>query len=204
MIPARAYIAVLFIVALASSAGVIWGISNYKSSETLYFEGWEQISDSPRNSVQTFTKLIKREPRDPEHHFGRGTAYVALGDYNRAELDFRRGLEINPKHYMSYIGLAELLLNNENYEECIEVANSADAHGLPYIDHVLLRGQARLKLGQFELALRDFTRFIDGDPESEEAHTFRARCYIALDEQDKAAADEARAEEIREERSAFR
>jgi Flp pilus assembly protein TadD len=73
----------------------------------------------------------------------------------------------------------------------------AESKGMPDHGEVhLWLGRCRLHLGQNEAAVQEFTSSIKLDPTDPAAHRGRAQAFKVLNQPEKAAADDKRAEEL--------
>jgi tetratricopeptide (TPR) repeat protein len=63
-----------------------------------------QIADKEKNvkllnrCVEYSTEAINLDPNNIKGYYRRGQAYSRLGEYDKAESDFKRGLEISPQN----------------------------------------------------------------------------------------------------------
>lgn len=67
-------------------------------------------------AVKTMDILIKQQPRDANHYRFRAELLRVWGKLDRAKKDYQRMTELEPKSAVAYNGLAEVLLQAEDYE----------------------------------------------------------------------------------------
>jgi len=64
-----------------------------------------------------YLKILEGEPRHVLTHLNLGNVYVAVQDYEGAEREYRRTLEINPYYYFGAVSLARLYLQTGKPEQ---------------------------------------------------------------------------------------
>lgn len=126
-------------------------------------ENWRASADLYDRAVE---RLKEPEPADWNIFYQRGIAYERLREWNEAEPNFRRALELNPDQpqVMNYLGYS-WVDKNMNLEEALEMIQKAvelrPSDG--YIVDSL--GWAYYKLGRFEDAVRELERAVSLRPE---------------------------------------
>ena len=68
-------------------------------------------------AVSYIAKAIRLNPLFAGNYYVRGTAYNVTGDFGKAELDYRRGMEIDPEHMQSLNGMTEQLILMNQLDE---------------------------------------------------------------------------------------
>ena len=66
-------------------------------------------------ATNNFSDAIYTNPNYYEAYYSRGFCFERLGNIAQAESDYRRAIEINPKHSFSIDALKELERNNKTY-----------------------------------------------------------------------------------------
>jgi tetratricopeptide (TPR) repeat protein len=61
-------------------------------------------------SVAFYTDLIRLDPRDAGAYFARGQAYKTLREYDEAQRDYERALELAPENGIWHLRMAQLLM----------------------------------------------------------------------------------------------
>jgi tetratricopeptide (TPR) repeat protein len=126
-------------------------------------ENWRASADLYDRAVE---RLKEPEPADWNIFYQRGIAYERLREWNEAEPNFRKALELNPDQpqVMNYLGYS-WVDKNMNLEEALEMIQKAvelrPSDG--YIVDSL--GWAYYKLGRFEDAVRELERAVSLRPE---------------------------------------
>jgi len=81
-------------------------------------------------------------------HFNRGVAYEQRGEHEKAEIQMRRAVELNPHDPEALVHLCDLLLNREQAEQALPVCSrAAQANPASAPAHYRL-GQALERLGR--------------------------------------------------------
>ncbi|EXL10203.1 tetratricopeptide repeat protein [Aquamicrobium defluvii] len=126
-------------------------------------ENWRASADLYDRAVE---RLKEPEPADWNIFYQRGIAYERLREWNEAEPNFRKALELNPDQpqVMNYLGYS-WVDKNMNLVEALEMIQKAvelrPSDG--YIVDSL--GWAYYKLGRFEDAVRELERAVSLRPE---------------------------------------
>jgi len=144
-----------------AAAAAEFGIAR-KSSKDPYLAGYNQTLayvralDYPA-AIRTANELLNQGFETSELANVVGTAYLKSGQTKEAYNALRLATHLDPKDEDSYIGLCEIALDKDEYDDGIEIANIGISH-LPhsYRLHVE-RGVIRAKKGQFDEAQQDFT-----------------------------------------------
>lgn len=115
--------------------------------------------------------------------------YTATKEYEKAEVDYANYLAVDQTNAYVYQNYGVVLqhLGKEN-EALVHFNRSLELE--PYSEPSLLsRGKQYLSDKKYELALKDFSRFIDYNKQSSSIFTYRAKCYLALGMIDRAFED---------------
>lgn len=124
-------------------------------------------------------ELISRYPSEPGVHWAFG-AYVQSEDPDRALLEFRRELAIQPDHYPSMLQMASIELQRGNLDQASELADRASnvAPESPAVR--LLLGRVLLEKGDAEGAVAALEAGLRLVPESPDFYFSLARAYQQL------------------------
>lgn len=68
-------------------------------------------------AIQVMTDLIKEEPRVADHYRFRAELFRLAGKAGRARADYKKVVELTPDSGVGYNGLAEVYLQEDEYEE---------------------------------------------------------------------------------------
>ena len=133
-------------------------------------------------AIAEFSKAIELNPKYAEAYNGRGTVYNQLGKYDQAIDDFDKAMEINPKYAEAY-----------NNRRCSYSALEINPELAPCYYN---RGIAYGKRGNYNQAIKDYSRAIELDPKFAAAYTNRGIAYYNLRNYNQAIMDYSRAIEI--------
>lgn len=119
----------------------------------------------------------------------RGTIYAELDDGVAAMKDFERALELDSNNVVAHIGRGILRRKMEDFTGALADMNRAVeiAPNLP--EAYLERGKTQAVSGRTTIAIEDFTRCIGMNPGLSQAYLWRAYCYLAERDQERAARD---------------
>jgi tetratricopeptide (TPR) repeat protein len=135
----------------------------------------------------------------------RAYAHYGLKEYTSALSDFRTAIWLGTKDPDAYFGRAIVFKQLEDFDNSIaDFSTAIDmcAIDAKYQKRVPEWYSERAKVyshkGDYDNALKDFTRAIELFPDSPTYHDFRAILYRKMGKTDEAAADEAKAAQLRE------
>ncbi len=152
-------------------------------------------------SAEDFNAATRPLPADAEAwdaYFVRCLALAAVKDYERAEGDCLRVLELNPGHIISLDQLALMAFDRGEYEAGVQY--TTEVLGIQHENPAawLNRGTAYRVMGRYQEAEADLTQAIELDPDSALAYSNRAIARLYLDRKADAMADANRAVELDE------
>lgn len=144
-----------------AAAAAEFGIAR-KSSKEPYLAGYNQTLayvralDYPA-AIRTANELLNQGFETSELANVAGTAYLKSGQTKEAYNALRLATHFDPKDEDSYIGLCEIALDKDDYNNGIEIASIGLSH-LPHSYRLYVeRGVMRAMKGQFDEAHQDFT-----------------------------------------------
>lgn len=73
--------------------------------------------DKYESARNIFTKLVAAEPVKGVNYFYLGQAYWKLFKADSAALTYNKGIQVDPSNYMNYVGVGELLLDDNKVTE---------------------------------------------------------------------------------------
>ncbi len=68
-------------------------------------------------SVRYYSEAIEINPLNSGSYVWRGAANFRIGEYDRAEVDFKKALEIEPNHFDALFNLTQMLIAMKRYDE---------------------------------------------------------------------------------------
>ena len=119
----------------------------------------------------------------------RGIAYHDLGEYERAESDYSRAIELYPKDSYSLYNRALVRRRLGNLPGAVEDYDGSLRLRPDNEDGYLNRGLIFLDVGAFDRAAADFTRAHELDPKDQWALADRGIAYALMNERSRAEAD---------------
>lgn len=103
-----------------SALWALWGRSGDRALDALLARGVEEMNDGRlRQSIATFSEVIRRKPSFTEAWNKRATAYYLAREFGRSIADCKRALERNPRHFGALSGLGQIYLALEDYEQAL-------------------------------------------------------------------------------------
>lgn len=100
--------------------------------------------------------------------YERAGVYYTMKDYANADADYQLMLKHNEADQVAMMGLVRNMIDREEYQEAIDLANRCEKYDDGYEDVYRFRMQAYDKLGKTDLAIDDAFRYFDkaNNPES--------------------------------------
>ena len=138
--------------------------------------GDQFLSNRVDESRREFEDLIRDYPKTPNIHYAYGV-FLLRESPDAALEEFRRELELSPKHVPSMLQIAfEYLKRNEHTAGLpfAEQASQLDPNSFPARNAL---GRILLELGQIERAIKELETGVKLAPDSPEMHFALARAY---------------------------
>jgi tetratricopeptide (TPR) repeat protein len=142
------------------------------------------------------TRPLPEDAQAWDAYFVRCLALAAVKQYDRAEPDCLRVLELNPGHIVSLGELSLIAFDRGEYEEGIEYTTEILGIQEDNVQALVNRGTAYRLLDRYEEAEADLTRAIELGPENALAFENRAIARLYMDRPDEALADANRAVQL--------
>ena len=142
------------------------------------------------------TRPLPEDAQAWDAYFVRCLALAAVKQYDRAEPDCLRVLELNPDHIVSLDQLALIAFDRGEYEVGIEYTSKILGIQGDNVQALVNRGTAYRLLDRYEEAEADLNRATELDPENAFAYENRAIARLYMDRPDEALADANRAVEL--------
>jgi tetratricopeptide (TPR) repeat protein len=100
---------------------LLWGRSGDAEIDRLMASGIEQMqAGRHRESVATFSEVIRRRPEFAEGWNKRATVHYLAGDYPRSLADCDQVMKRNPQHFGALSGYGQIYFQLEQYDRAIE------------------------------------------------------------------------------------
>ena len=145
--------------------------SSEESDDRDYDEGRDHLKHGElHEAILSFSRALRRDPKDALAYLKRGTAYAALDEDKDALADFSKVIELEPKNTKAYLYRAYVHAHLK--EPARTVADCSDAIRLQPedADAHLCRGQAHDQLKEYAKAHDDFRAAVKLAPSSASAH----------------------------------
>jgi serine/threonine-protein kinase len=125
-----------------------------------------------QEAISDFNQALKLNPEDAQIYLNRGYIRMQLGDHWGSIEDFDQALRLEPSAAKVFFNQMTDTLNDEL--SAIEDKNQQLAQGL------IIRGNLRYELGDYQAALEAFTQALSLDPNNIEAYNRRSTVRSAL------------------------
>jgi TolB-like protein len=80
-----------------------------------------------RHAIPYFTRAVALNPLYPGYYFDRGWAYLVTGNLEKAELDFKTGLKMDPNYLRILYRYMMLLIQSKRFDEAESLSKRIDA-----------------------------------------------------------------------------
>ncbi|MFP4499308.1 MAG: tetratricopeptide repeat protein [Vulcanimicrobiota bacterium] len=115
-------------------------------------------------SLELYNRLLEQYPDDPIIYHERGNAYAGKMEYEQAEQDIKKAIELKPDYLEALLNLGVLYYKQDEYEKAIDayskVINQKELKEdtvltKPYLFAYYNRANAYLKLNETDKAVKD-------------------------------------------------
>lgn len=126
-----------------------------------------------KNSVTLFSDIIKKKPNLAIAYNNRGNAYMEIGDYSAALIDYNKALEIKTYYPEAYYNRGILKAGMGNYLEAIKDFSKAIELNKKYCDAYINRGNSKMMLLDYLGAITDYNTAIELNPDNPNSYANR-------------------------------
>lgn len=121
---------------------------------------WLTILGRGRAAIAHFQRILKTHPGQPFAIAGLATAYVTIGENEKAEAILQPHIDAGTEHWSIARAYTTLQHNKKNFAEAVRIAerhiNSSDINELSRVQMCFLLGQSQEKLRDFESAFKSY------------------------------------------------
>ncbi len=152
----------------------------------LAIQGLEPTSETAPLAKAAARRAAELDGTAPEAHFALGLVSFAAFEFNAAEREIRKGLEISPDSPLGLRFLASILFARANMDEALVVAKrSVELDPFSSQPNTIL-GLAYYLSGSVDQAIAQFRKVLDIDPHDPVAHAILGDIYACAGEDEKA------------------
>ncbi len=139
-------------------------------------------------AINAYNKAVEFNANNIDVYEARGAAYFFNGQYDLAAKDFERVLKAEPYRTPVYTAYASVLASQGNFEDALTMLNWADKLRPGYAETYFARGGVYYMLGQYDLAVADYTRTYELRPAADVLNA-RGAAYLKWGKQAQAEQD---------------
>jgi len=142
-------------------------------------------------AIDCYTTIISILPDNFIAYNSRASVYYYQGAFDKAMADLTFAIKIFPDNVVAYNNRATLKMLKHDYKGAVEDCNHAISKTPIFSDIYINRGWSYFELGQFELAIEDFTSFIELSNSLDESMVYfkRAVSFASIGQFEKANSD---------------
>lgn len=137
---------------------------------------WALAAEREDEARTAFQDLIARYANEPGVHYLYGI-YLLAHDQNAAAAEFRKELEVRPKHVPARLQLAGLEIKAGNPQNAVLLARDAISLQPGNVFAHLMLGRALLSANQFEQAIAELEAAVKLDPQKSQPHFYLEQAY---------------------------
>lgn len=138
--------------------------------------GYDMAARRMEQARAAFDQLVARYPNEPNVHYAFGV-YLISQDADAAMKEFRRELEISPRHYPAMTQMAFEHLKRDEYDAALPLAEKAVQLAPKMFAARNVLGRVLLELGQLERAIKELEEGARLAPSSPEMRYALGRAY---------------------------
>jgi tetratricopeptide (TPR) repeat protein len=158
--------------------------TSYLDLGELYLGGLNQ----PRNAVSAYQRAVQLKSDHAGARNGLATALAALGETDRAIVEFEASAKLAPGNPLPLMGLATLYVEKKNYPKALETYDRVLKEQPDYVAALLARGDLYLHVRREpDRAIADYGRAVKLAPQDAAANFKLATAYHTLGKLDDAA-----------------
>jgi tetratricopeptide (TPR) repeat protein len=151
----------------------------------------QEMAGDLQKALSDYETALRIDPQCGMAYYGRSWVKISLGDYEGSLQDAKKGLLLdskNPGMYFRRIGSAYDQM--ERYPEAIEAYNEAIKFNSDRDEGTIYnRGLCYFNMEKYDLALADFNRCLELDPDWAWAFSARGNVYLELKQYGRAIED---------------
>lgn len=165
-------------------------IKLYPNNGKYYFNRANLIAHSDiLSAIDDLSKAISLLPNESEYYRRRGALYDWNKQYEKAILDYKTAIKLNPLDHLSYESLTELYINTGDYQQAINVISSGIDHIERYSNprendyslYNLYTKRADIyALSKSAKAISDYDAAINLEPEYLSSYIGKAEFYYSM------------------------
>jgi tetratricopeptide (TPR) repeat protein len=121
--------------------------------------------------------MLREHPNTPFLHYAYGASLANISEFDRAQVQLREEIRLNPQSPLSYLRLASILLIVHQPESVVGFAKQALALSPASPEAHYLLGRGELELGDAQAAIRELEAASRLAPGSPAVHFNLARAY---------------------------
>ena len=181
------YLIYILVLILIIGAILYFGKPKRKNADELFEYGLRKVNlGDIEGAIETFSKAIEINPNHDESYFHRAIEKEKIKQFDSAREDYSACIKINPnlaEYHWNRAFLKDdkndfhgVIIDYSNFIKLWKEANGA----MTYRHAFHNRGKAYFELKQFENAVKDFTKVVQLDPDSNYSNPGSDSPYIIL------------------------
>lgn len=115
-------------------------------------------------AISTLNTFLESNPKDRDATYWKAYCYYKTDNFLAAEENYALVLKLDPKYLAAYVDMANMRVKQKKFNEAIPYFNTAISLKDSVIDLINSRGMCYYYADKFELAIKDFKRVIQLDP----------------------------------------
>jgi tetratricopeptide (TPR) repeat protein len=128
-------------------------------------------------AIAKYTESIAKHPSLVEAYLGRSSAYIEMGDTEKAFSDCNRVIELDDRNHSAYLNRGSVHRINQEHEQSVADFSQCIKLQPDCAEARFNRGYVLMELDRYDGALEDLSNVILLNPSDAHAHYYRARIY---------------------------
>lgn len=154
-------------------------------------------------AIQDFSRAIELNPKDSWNHIHRGQSYWGLERKDLAIRDYNKAIEIDPGNESAYNLRGYLFLRDKPELAVADFSKAIELHQDESSLFYFPRAEAYTSLHKYDLAIRDYSKMLELDPDGIYIYNIRASLYAEIGRHDLALKDYSKTIELKPQQRAY-
>ncbi len=129
-------------------------------------------------AIETLSAAIAVQPKDARNYVSRAEAYIRLGEFDSALIDYNMVVQLLPADASGYLGRATAFAAQNNYTSAIDEFSRALAIDPGSTAALIGRAQSYFAQGDYPRAIDDYDRVIELNPDNANGYLGRGEAYM--------------------------
>jgi tetratricopeptide (TPR) repeat protein len=131
-----------------------------------------------KKAEETLKTALEKYPKSRDIHLSLGNIYARQKKFEQALEEFKITLELDPKYHETHLQISKVLYDQEDFSSALMHVDKAIAIKPDYVGAYDFKGTIHMKIGQFEEAIKDYTKITEVQPKKPDGYLRLANVYL--------------------------